>query len=346
MLETTFHSLIGDVGGTNTRLQLVCFTKSSDAPKIVKTHYYRTRDFESINLCIQTFLTEFVGTDQYPKNATLAVAGAPYEGKVTLPNTEWPTLDEKELATEFNITPFTFINDFVAIGYSLIKIKDEEITSVHEAKRLKNSTMIVTGPGTGMGECTLQPSGHLSDSYTVFGTEGGHKNFAPTSKAEWDYLNFALDENSEIKEKIGYLSTEKAFCGPGIPTIYRFFCKKVDQEPSSYTSEDIIQKGLDKSDAVCREVLNFFIILYAKEISNFALNTLPYGGIYLVGNLTNCVGEYMMKDPDSPFKSAYFSKGQKINTVLEKFPIYIVKEKESGLLGAFVKAQKDVVDNY
>jgi len=53
----------------------------------------------------------------------------------------------------------------------------------------------------------------------------------------------------------------------------------------------------------------------------------------------------MLKDPESPFKSAYLSKGKTINAVLEKFPIYIVKEKESGLLGAFVKAQKDVLVN-
>lgn len=110
-------------------------------------------------------------------------------------------------------------------------------------------------------------------------------------------------------------------------------------------SEEIIQRGLAKSDPICQEVLNFFITLYAKEISNFALNTLPYGGIYLVGGLTNCVAEYMLKDSESPFKSAYFSKGKTINNVLEKFPIYIVKEKESGLLGAFVKAQKDVIGN-
>jgi len=84
-----------------------------------------------------------------------------------------------------------------------------------------------------------------------------------------------------------------------------------------------------------------FSTLYAKEISNFALNSLPYGGIYLVGGLTNAVGDYLKDDPSSTFKSGYFSKGKVINSLLERFPIYIVKQKELGLLGAFVKAQKD-----
>lgn len=342
--ETQIYSLIGDVGGTNTRLQLISFTAKSEKPTDVKTRFYRTRDHASLTECIADFLSEYKGTEKYPHNATLAVAGAPYEGKVTLPNTHWPTLDEAELSKEFEISPFVMINDFVAIGYSMLKIPKEDMIVLNEAKKSENATMIVTGPGTGMGECVIQPA--IIDgqnTYTVFGTEGGHKNFAPTSKSEWEYLNYVLEENPEIKERIGYLSTEKAFCGPGIPNIYKFFCKKEDVKAEDYTSEEIIQKALAKEDRTCVKVLEFFCTLYAKEISNFALNSLPYGGIYLVGGLTNCVADYIMNDPTSPFKDSYFSKGKVINGLLSKFPIYVVKSQELGLLGAFVKAQQDAV---
>jgi len=342
--ETQNYSLIGDVGGTNTRLQLISFTSTSEKPKEVKTQFYSTRESESLSYCITDFLNEYKGTEKYPQNATLAVAGAPYEGKVTLPNTNWPTIDEHELGKEFNISPFTLINDFVAIGYAMLKIPKEDMIVYNDAKKSENATMIVTGPGTGMGECVIQPAViEGRNSYTVFGTEGGHKNFAPTNKAEWDYLNYVLEENPEIKERIGYLSTEKAFCGPGIPNIYKFFCKKDDMKAEDYTSEQIIQKALAKEDKQCMKVLEFFSSLYAKEISNFALNSLPYGGIYLVGGLTNCVAEYIMKDETSPFKDSYFSKGKIINSLLARFPIYIVKTQELGLLGAFVKAQQDAI---
>jgi len=73
------------------------------------------------------------------------------------------------------------------------------------------------------------------------------------------------------------------------------------------------------------------------------LNSLPYGGIFLVGGLTNAISEYLMKDASCPFKSSFYSKGKLINQLLERFPIYIVNQKELGLLGAFVKAQKDSV---
>jgi glucokinase len=337
------YSLVGDIGGTNARLQLISFSKEDEHPTEIQSSFYRSRDFASLSECIRKFLAEYKDTEKYPQNATLAVAGAPYEGKVCLPNLDWPIIDEAELSKEFQISPFCLINDFVAIGYSVLNLKNEEIIDVASSKKGQTGTKIVTGPGTGMGECLIQstPNEDGSMNHTVFGTEGGHKNFAPTSKIEWEYLNFVLDEQPEIKEKIGYLSTEKAFCGPGIPTIYRFFCKKDEVIHETLTSEEIIQRGLSKSDKQCLKTLELFTTLYAKEISNFALNSLPYGGIYLVGGLTNAVADYMINDPESPFKAGYFSKGKVINSVLERFPIYVVKTVELGLRGTFVKAQKD-----
>lgn len=107
------------------------------------------------------------------------------------------------------------------------------------------------------------------------------------------------------------------------------------------TSEEIVQSGLAKSDEQCLQALELFITLYAKEVSNFALNSLPYGGIFLVGGLTNAVADYIKDDHKKLFKKGYFSKGNVINAVLERFPIYIVKTRELGLKGTFVKAQMD-----
>jgi len=148
-------SLIGDIGGTNARLQLVSYRKDYEYPVEIKTTFYKARDYNSLEACVHDFLSEFKNTDQYPHNATLAVAGAPYERKVTLPNLHWPTLDEESLEKEFNITPFSLINDFVAIGYSMIKLPSEDLVEVVKAKKQPHATMIVTGPGTGLGECVI-----------------------------------------------------------------------------------------------------------------------------------------------------------------------------------------------
>lgn len=336
--EKLVYSLIGDIGGTNARFQLVSFTSKSSNYVNVKTQFYKTKDYKSCSECLNEFLKDFRGTEQYPQNAVIAVAGAPYEGKVQITNVKWPVIDEKELSKEFNIHPFTLINDFVAIGYAMTRLDKEDYVVLNEAKKSENGTMIVAGPGTGMGECILQPvvnpNGEVS--YNVFGTEGGHKNFAPSTPLEWDYLSFVLEEAPEVKDEIGYLSTERSFCGPGIPNMYKFFCKREGVKADDWTSEEIIKRGLAKEDKVAIQVLEFFVTLYAKEVSNFALSSLPYGGVYLVGGLTQCVSDYLINDPNSPWKKAFFSKGKVVNSVLEKFPVYIVKKGELGLLGSIV----------
>lgn len=341
--EKSHYALIGDVGGTNTRLQLVSFTTESLFPNVIKTQFFRTSDHRNLSECIEEFLKETKEHKQYPHVAVLAVAGAPYEGRVLLPNTNWPAIDEKDLQIEFKIKQLYLINDFVSIGYSIPRVSCDELEILHDAKRIPGGTIIVAGPGTGMGECILQPC-KCQDSkirYNVYGTEGGHKNFAPSGPLEWEYLNFMMEECKDIFEKFGYLSTESAFCGPGIPKMYKFMCEKNGISYKPLTSEDIIKNGLEKTDEMCIKTLEFFVCLYAKEIADFALNSLPYGGIYLVGGLTTFMSEYLIKDPSCPFKKSYFSKGKIINQVLERFPIYIVKQKELGLFGSFIKAQRE-----
>jgi glucokinase len=341
--ESQVYSLIGDIGGTNARLQLITYSAESKEPTEVKSHFYKCKDFSSINECVHDFLKEFKDSEKYPQNAAVGVAGAVFDGKCLITNLPWPQMNEKDLEKEFNLKPFSLINDFVAIGYSMKKIRQEEIVTLHNAKPTETGAMIVAGPGTGMGECVIQSHADHNGkvSLQVLGTEGGHKNFCPTNETEWEYHNYVLKECPEIKEKIGYLSAERSFCGPAIPNMYTFFCEKHGVAPESYTSEQIIKKGLAKEDKQCVATLEFFTALYAKEISNFALSTLPYRGIFLVGGLTSSCIEYFTKDPSNPFVSGFLSKGKVVNAVLSNFPVYIVKQEELGLLGAFVKAQID-----
>jgi len=98
---------------------------------------------------------------------------------------------------------------------------------------------------------------------------------------------------------------------------------------------------LKKTDPICAKTLEFYARLYGKEISNFALDSLPYAGIYLVGGMINSVLDYFTKDPDCPFLKNYFSKDKITNNVLKRFPIYVVTFDDLGLFGAFVKAQID-----
>jgi len=188
------YSLIADIGGTNARLQLISFHKEDANPKVIKQIFYTTKQFQTFNDCLKEFLKEFEGTDKYPHNATLAVAAAPFNNKLKMVNCPWPEIDGDALGKEFNIHPFRLINDFEAIGYSLLKLPKESLLQINDVQPLEGKPKAVAGSGTGLGECVLNPTqdkeGNIT--YYVCPTEGGHKDFAPTDQIDFDYLQYNL----------------------------------------------------------------------------------------------------------------------------------------------------------
>ena len=82
--------------------------------------------------------------------------------------------------------------------------------------------------------------------------------------------------------------------------INNFSCVLTDyrakKEPTEKDGKEILRKGLKKEDTICEEVLKFHAKLYGTEVSNFALDCLPYSGIFLVGAMTNAVYEFFLND--------------------------------------------------
>jgi len=339
--DAEIYSLISDVGATNARLQLIKFSRTSQRATVIKNHFYLTKTYPTISGCIHDFLEEFKGTEKYPKNATLAMAGGPLNNKLSMVNCHFPEIDGDALAEEFNIKPFTLINDFEAVGYAFFKLSNQNILTLHQAQQVRG-TIGIAGTGSGLGLVVLQPikTPEGKFTYKVFPSEGGNRDFAAIEPIDWEYLQFCLKEIPEIKE-LGRLSSETSFGGLGVPYIYKFFCHKEGVEAKEMTSKQIFAEA-DKGDALCLKVKHFHAKLFGRELSNFACNTLPYGGIYLIGNWVNALADYLINDPACPFMKAFIAKDPVTNAVLKRMPIYIItEEKELGLLGAFAKAQMD-----
>ena len=69
-----------------------------------------------------------------------------------------------------------------------------------------------------------------------------------------------------------------------------------------------------------------------------ALKTLPYGGIYLIGGVTNGVSDYLIHD--KTFMQAFFNKGR-LSDLMRQFPVLLVhKNLEVGIMGAEEKARR------
>ena len=192
--QEEIYSLISDVGATNARFQLIKFSRTSQRPTVVKTQFYLTKTYPTISGCIHDFLQEFKGTEKYPKNATLAMAGGPLNNKLAMVNCHFPEIDGDALGEEFNIKPFTLINDFEAVGYAFFKLSDKNIITVHKGQKKHRGTIGIAGTGSGIGLVVLQPikTPEGKDTYMVLPSEGGNRDFAAIELVDWEYLQFCL----------------------------------------------------------------------------------------------------------------------------------------------------------
>jgi len=103
-------------------------------------------------------------------------------------------------------------------------------------------------------------------------------------------------ENLRAKRKVGRMSVESLCAGPAVPCIYAYMAKKfpnlekvLEKEKSfdEIESKDIIDCAMETNDPLCMKVVEKFTENFGTETGNLALKTLPYGGIYLIGGVTN-----------------------------------------------------------
>ena len=85
-----------------------------------------------------------------------------------------------------------------------------------------------------------------------------------------------------------------------------------------------------KNDVCCAKTAELFYSFYARFVYNFVWNTLPFGGIYLVGETATEHPEMLQ----SMFLPAYFNCVENKRPLLQRIPIYIIKDDVTvGLYG-------------
>jgi glucokinase len=85
-------------------------------------------------------------------------------------------------------------------------------------------------------------------------------------------------------------------------------------------------------------VVQKFTEIFAVEAGDFALKTLPYGGIYLVGGVTMGLSDYIEKE--KTFTRTFYKKGR-LGGTMRRFPIMILRpDCELGMLGAEEQAYR------
>ncbi len=337
--------IAGDIGGTKTILRLV-ETNSDREYETLSEATYVSADYPDLVPIVEEFLAQ---TQQpSPEIACFAIAGPVINNTSNLTNLNWIKLDTNRLAKELNLKKVSLINDFAAVSYGILALKESDIYTLQSAPVQPDTPIAILGAGTGLGEGFLVPQG---SGYQVFPTEGGHTDFAPTTD-----LEFQLLRNLQQRFNIAHVSVERVVSGQGIVAIYQFLRdiqfaeenpkigQKIRQwEANSFPVEQQIDPAAiialtatTGNDPLCSKTMDMFIEAYAAEAGNLALKFLPYQGLYIAGGIA---AKILPLIKESAFIKVFQRKGR-MASLLEKVPVHVVLNPQVGLLGSILYALK------
>ncbi len=318
-------ALAADVGGTKTLLAL------SIEGKVVKKEKVSNAGSASFSQVLAPFLEGF---GVHVKSACLGVAGPVFDNVCRATNLPW-VLDGAQIAQEFAIDSVRLLNDMEASGYGLSCLDRKELFVLSDGSAVKRGNAALVSAGTGLGEAGLYWDGRR---HHPFATEGAHADFAPRNAQEIELLTF-------LQREYGHVSYERVVSGMGIENLYRFLVQTGKEKGSKRVEEGmkdgeeapklISEQALKGKDAACVRTLEWFISLYAAEAGNVALKFLCTGGVYLGGGIAPKLLPLFSKER---FIQSFADKGR-FQEVLKTFPLFIVLNEETALIGALKCAQ-------
>ncbi len=358
------YLLVGDIGGTNTRLALYVPDSSEAvyAKEYLNSKFITSSDSSFENQIFIPFLNECSDQVHFDTNATIiacfAVAGPVQNNKCILTNLggdDPTTLDGSSIEGNNNgllkfIRRCKVVNDFVGQGYGLLDLdlQKEVVELVPGSKAMIDplGPKACLGAGTGLGECYLTTSSlHPEDGYECYGSEGGHVDYVPRSDLQVkliDYLKNKFQEKNRV-------SVERVVSGKGLANVYEFLSETFPEKTSKHIQDEFNDAGdmqgrvvgvhansKDDPCDLCVEAMNIMISAYGAEAGNCAVKFIPTGGLYISGGLTPKNIDFIIGE-DSPFMKAYYDKGR-MSPLVKSIPVFAVLVEDLGMRGARVCA--------
>lgn len=302
--------LIGDIGGTNTRLALI---EQGTSWKHLKT--CRNDDLDSLEDAIETYLE---GRKDRPRTAAFAVAGPVRDGEARLTNRGW-TISEKNLSKRFDLSHCKVVNDFSGVALGVPALTPDEVEQLGGGEPDCDKPTAILGPGTGLGVGGIVP---CAGSARVLVTEGGHATLA------------AIDERSaaivaRLRERFGHVSLERVISGQGIENIYRALCEMDGKKPVLGDAAAIGTAAKRGDDKRAGEAMDYFFAWLGGAAGDLALSYGAFGGVYIAGGI---VPRYLELFRASRFRECFEAKGR-LSDYVKPIPAFVILHEEVELLG-------------
>jgi glucokinase len=320
--------LVGDVGGTRTRLALhEEGAKKPRAEAIIPSGEHAT---------LEEIVTGFLAgvPHAHPSAAVFGVAGPVRDGVATITNLPW-VISERALSRRLRIPKVMLANDLVVGARGCLEVRPAETVLLTANRPAKKGAHIgVVAAGTGLGEARLVWAG---GRYHPLPTEGGHCDFAVRSPLEaelWAFLSARYPD---------HVSCERVVSGAGLGAIYDFFVEREGGEPpeiaarlaSGDRNAVICELGLARAHRPAALAVDLFARIYGAEAGNVALRELALGGVYVIGN----IGKIIIPERRDLFMEGFLAKGR-FRDLLATIPVAVVTEPLVGLRGALAMAEE------
>ena len=316
--------LVGDLGGTHTRLAVAEIT--SNQVVLARVERYINNEHADLHSILRQFLT--AKSDLGETLCCLAVAGPTDGTRVQFTNLDWH-IDTTDLGAQFGFSRCRLINDFSAIGWGLNTLTDQALTPLQVGQPVAAGARVALGAGTGFGVSLCAWHG---DHYQPMASEGGHIGFAPINPEQDRLLAF-------LRTLYGRVSVERILSGPGLLDLYRFSLleqKKTDAGllAAAQPAAAISQAGLDRKDPAAMQSLRLFASIFGQTAGDWALACQARGGIFLAGGIAP---KLLPALANGDFLAGFTNKGR-YRDWMQQIPVSVVLDPDIGLKGAAVAA--------
>lgn len=319
--------LVGDIGGTRTRLALY----DGAGKRALTEAVVPSRDHASFEDIALPFLAG--EGEARPAAAVLGVAGPVRKGVAAVTNLPWK-LDERALARRLGIPRVVLTNDLVVAARGCLHVPARSIEVLTAARPApKGSNVAVIAAGTGLGEARNIWTG---DRHLTLAAEGGHADFAPTSAIQIELWHFLANRFPD------HVSYERILSGNGLGALYDFFASRAGREPRAITKRlaqgdrnaVISELGLSRQHRPAALAVDLFAAVYGAEAGNLALREMALGGVFITGN----IGRTIIPSRREIFLDAFRKKGR-LSGLMADVPVAVVTDPLVGVLGALAIAK-------
>ena len=318
--------LVADIGGTNARF---AYQEENDGD-LNNFTYLKCSDYENIYNAIEYYQQK---NNIDIENMSIAVASTTKNNDIKFTNNHW-NFKQSDFLKYFNLNKLIFVNDFVAQCLSLASfyndisknrtlndklLNDYDLKTIKSGTPIKNAPLLVTGPGTGLGVCTLL---NINNYPLAIEGEGGHSSFAPNSDLEIELLR-------HLRKKYDHVSNERIVSGSGIEEIYEFICFK-NKSPSENLKAPIIGENAIRGEHKAYETIKLFFSIFGTVISSVILINGAQSGVVIAGGITPKLQTILNK---SNFELNLLNKGRRYDYV-KTVPVWLTENNNNGLIGA------------